>query len=54
MTKCLICGKENAGWLCLECAPSCDKEKLCNDFCVYRIGCGRLISPFYGTVIVVK
>ena len=41
MTKCLVCGKENAGWLCSECAPSCDKEKLCNDFCVYRIGCGR-------------
>lgn len=41
MTKCLVCGKENAGWLCSECASSCDKEKLCNDFCVYRIGCGR-------------
>ena len=41
MTKCLVCGKENAGWLCSECAPSSDKEKLCNDFCVYRIGCGR-------------
>lgn len=41
MTKCLVCGKENNGWLCSECSPSCDKEKLCNDFCVYRIGCGR-------------
>ena len=40
MTKCLVCGKENAGWLCSECAPSCDKEKLCNDFCIYRIGSG--------------
>lgn len=41
MTKCLVCGKENAGWLCPECAPSCDKEKLCNDFCVYSIGKGQ-------------
>ena len=41
MTKCLVCGKENAGWLCSECAPSCDKEKLCNDFCVYGIGKGQ-------------
>ena len=41
MTKCLVCGKENAGWLCHECAPSCDKEKLCNDFCVYGIGKGQ-------------
>lgn len=41
MTKCLVCEKENAGWLCSECAPFCDKEKLCNDFCVYRIGSGR-------------
>ena len=41
MTKCLVCGKENAGWLCSDCSSSCDKEKLCNDFCVYRIGSGK-------------
>lgn len=41
MTKCLVCGKKNAGWLCLECSPSCNKEKLCNDFCVYNTGKGQ-------------
>lgn len=41
MTKCLVCGKENAGWLCHDCAPSCNKEKLCNDFCVYGMGKGQ-------------
>ena len=40
MTKCLVCGKENAGWLCSECAPSCNKENLCNTFCFRHTGCG--------------
>lgn len=40
MTKCLVCGKENTGWLCSECVPSCNKENLCNTFCFRHTGCG--------------
>lgn len=40
MTKCLVCGKENNGWLCGECAAVCDSEQLCKDFCTYKIGDG--------------
>lgn len=38
MKKCIICGKENEAWLCADCAPSQNEERLCQDFCLYRIG----------------
>lgn len=41
MIKCLVCGKENEGWLCTACETVTDKEKLCNEFCVYNIGKGE-------------